>query len=101
MPGEEQQLQVTVATENRNLKISPFMHAADDQIGIGNEWQDWLEELERELRYFKITDPVDKKDSIIIYGGKEISRLAKNLPDPAEGDVYEKLKCRLNDYYTP
>ena len=55
-------------------------------------WEDWLEGIEREFRYFKITNQQDKKDAIIIYGGQEISRLEKNLPDPVERglNVYEK-----------
>ena len=37
--------------------------------------------IERELRYFKITEPADKKDALIIYKGKEIARLEKSLPN--------------------
>ena len=37
--------------------------------------------IERELRYFKITEPADKKDVLIIYKGKEIARLEKSLPN--------------------
>ena len=93
-------VQVVVQTESRNLKIHQFTHT-DDQTSIGVAWQDWMEELEREFRFFKITDPADKKDALIIYGGKEIARLAKSLPDPAEGDAYEKVKNKLNTYYMP
>ena len=54
-----------------------------------------------ELRYFKISDPADKKDASIIYGGKEIARLVKSLPDPLEDlNTYDKLKTKLN-YFTP
>ena len=27
--------------------------------------------------------------------------MAKNLPNPAKGDVYVKVKGKLNDYYMP
>ena len=61
-----------------------------------------MEEIERELRYFKISDPADKKDALIIYGGKEIARLEKSLPDPHEDlYTYDKLKSKLNNYFTP
>ena len=89
---------VTVVTESRNLKIAPFSHA-DDQISTGNGWQDWIEDIERQFRFFKITDAQDKQDASIIFGGKEMySRLAQSLPDPAEGDVYTKLKDKPNTY---
>ena len=32
--------------------------------------ENWLDSIEREFRYFKITDPIDKKDALTIYGGK-------------------------------
>lgn len=37
----------------------------------------------------KAEKPIVKRDALIIYGGKEIARLGKNLPDPeAEEDVF-------------
>ena len=39
---------------------------------------------------------------MIIYGGKEIARLEKNLPDPDDdSNEYEKLRKKLNDYFAP
>lgn len=95
---------VTVITESRNLRSLPFK-PSEDQLSTGKAWEDWLEEIEREFRYFRITSPLDKKDAIIIYGGQEIARLAKSLPDPedpdGELDVYQKLRKKLNDYFIP
>ncbi|XP_038054673.1 uncharacterized protein LOC119726895 [Patiria miniata] len=97
----QQPVPITVVTETRNLKSQPFTHP-DDQISTGNAWEEWLEGIEREFRYFKISSPIDKKDALIIYGGKEIARLEKSLPNPGDvDDVYEKLKTKLNSYYTP
>ena len=74
----------------------------DDQLTTGKIWDEWLEEIEREFRFFRITEPVDKKDALLIYGGKVISRLEKNLPNPmGELNEYEKLKRKLNDYFMP
>ena len=47
------------------------------------------------------TEAADKKDAIIIYGGKEIARLEQSLPDPEIADVYLKLRTNLNDHFTP
>ncbi|CAG2232334.1 unnamed protein product [Mytilus edulis] len=93
---------ITVVTENRNLRTLPFT-PSEDHLTTGSQWEEWLEGIEREFRYFRITEPEDKKDAMIIYGGKEISRLEKSTPDPVDRrmDVYEKLKKKLNDYFAP
>ncbi|CAC5411394.1 unnamed protein product [Mytilus coruscus] len=85
---------ITVVTENRNLRTLPFT-PSEDHLTTGSQWEEWLEGIEREFRYFRITDPEDKKDAMIIYGGKEISRLEKSTPDPVDRrmDVYEKLNA--------
>ena len=41
-----------------------------------------------------------KKDARIIYGGNEIARLEKSLPDPETGEVYTKLRTKLNGHFT-
>ena len=91
---------VTTVTQTRQLRSPPF-HPSSDQIQAGQEWEEWLEGIEREFRYFKITDAQDKKDAIIIYGGKELARLERSLANPTDGDDYEKLRKKLNDYFTP
>ncbi|CAC5368591.1 unnamed protein product [Mytilus coruscus] len=91
-------LQITV--EGRQV---PVVKIEEDHLTTGSQWEEWLEGIEREFRYFRITDPEDKKDAMIIYGGKDISRLEKSTPDPVDRrmDVYEKLKKKLNDYFAP
>ena len=92
-----------IATESRSLRALPF-RTTEDQLSTGKEWEEWLEAIEREFRYFKISSPTDKKDAIIIYGGREIARLEKSLPDPTEPtdlNEYEKLRKKLNDYFMP
>lgn len=91
---------ITVTTETRQLKTLPF-RPSSDQMQAGQEWEEWCEGIEREFRYFKITDAQDKKDAMIIYGGKDLARLEKSLTDLIDGDVYQKLRRKLNDYYTP
>ena len=89
-----------MAEGGRNLQIRPFT-VEDDHIATGEKWEEWLEELEREMRFFRISEPEDKKDAMLIYGGAEIRRLEKSLQDPNEGDIYSKLKGKLNNYYAP
>ena len=99
--GDDNPVQeVHVVTETRNLKAQPFIVPEDANM-IGREWEEWIEGIEREFRYFKITEAMDKKDALIIYGGKEIARLEKSLPDPTDGNDYEKLKTKLNNHFIP
>ena len=69
---------VMVITASRNLRALPFI-PSDDQLTIRKDWEDWLEEMERVFRYFKITSPLDKKDAIIIYGGPAYSTASENF----------------------
>ena len=89
-----------MAEKGRNFKINPFT-VENDQIAMGEKWEEWLEELEREMRFFRISEAGDKKDDMLIYGGTEIRRLDKSQEDPMQGDVYSKLKEKLTDYYAP
>jgi hypothetical protein len=59
-----------------------------------------IEGIEREFRYFRITEPIDKKDVLLIYGGKEIVRLNKSLKNERaeELDEYAVLKNKLDKY---
>ena len=43
------------------------------------------------------------KDALITYGGQEISRLEKSLPNPEEPgqNVYQKMRGKLNEYFIP
>ena len=63
----DREQRVTVINETRNLKTGPFMHP-DDQISTGKAWEEWIDGLEREFRYFRITSADDKADALIIYG---------------------------------
>ena len=66
---------VTVITESGNLRALPF-RSSEDQLSTGKAWEDWLEGIEREFRYFKIVNPQDKKIrwSGNIQAGEEPSR---------------------------
>ncbi|CAC5357722.1 unnamed protein product [Mytilus coruscus] len=96
--GEPQR--ITIVTETRNLRSQPFI-ASDDQISTGKQWEEWLESIEREFGYFRITEPEDKKDALIIYGGKDIARLERSLRNEEGEDEYNIFKSKLNKYYMP
>ena len=43
-----------MAEGGRNLRINPFT-VDEDHIAMGEKWDEWLEELEREMRFFRMT----------------------------------------------
>ena len=92
---------VRVNLVTRDLRIEPFK-PTNDRLLTGRAWQEWVENLERQFRFFKIGDISDRKDALLIFGGQEITCLNKWLPDPSgKLDDYEKVKKKLNDYYVP
>ena len=93
---------VIVITESGTLRALSF-RITEDQLSTGKAWEDWLESIEREFRYFRITDASDRKKALIIYGGQEISRLEKSLPDPEDRglNIYEKFGKKLSNYFSP
>ena len=70
----------TFVPETRHLPIEQFK--LRDSCNAGKDWKLWLEEIEREFRYFRINTPTDKKDALIIFGGREIAYLETYLPEP-------------------
>ena len=60
----------TVVTEKKNLLIQPFKPT--DRLLVGKAWGVWLEENKREFRYYRIHTPNDKKDALLIFGGREL-----------------------------
>ena len=97
---DQNEAAATVVSERRNLLIQPFKPT--DRLSVGKAWREWLEEIEREFRYYRINTPNDKKDALLIFGGRELRRLDKYLPDLADNlDEYQKIRKKLNDYYLP
>ena len=78
---------VTIIPDSRYLKALPF-RPTEDQLSIEKCWEDWLESIKREFRYFRTNNPIDKKDALIINVGPEIARLEKSLLDE---DPYRSL----------
>lgn len=103
--GDENERVVVI---NKALKTEPFV-PSEDELRNGKLWEEWLQGIEREFRYFQVTSVQDKKDALIIYGGKEIARLENSLPNPTvvpnyaeqgeQLDAYTKLKWKLTDFY--
>ena len=47
----------------------------DEMSAVGKAWQEWLKGIEREFRFFKMLEAVEKKDAIIVHRGNERARL--------------------------
>ncbi|KAK3747209.1 hypothetical protein QZH41_004124 [Actinostola sp. cb2023] len=90
-----------VTLSNRQLNIYPFQPTKDT-----NEtavlWGKWLKNIERQFRYFGISDAEAKKDGLIIYGGQQIADLEDTLPDSTgDGDQYKTCVEKLNKHFLP
>jgi hypothetical protein len=66
---------------HRNLTIKPFLKQADNN-DTALCWQKYKKEIERQFRFFGITDPETKKDGLLIYGGQDLVDVDDALPDP-------------------
>ncbi|CAB4005010.1 calpain-7 isoform X1 [Paramuricea clavata] len=68
-------------------------------------WEKWLRNIERQFRYFGITDPEMKKDGLIIYSGQIIADLEDTLLDAtgeeAGEDAYAQLIIKPNKHFLP
>ena len=85
----------TFKPETRPLPIEQFK--LRDSHNANKDWKLWLEEIERESRYFRINSPTDKKDALI-----KIAYLEKYLPElDGKLDEYQKLREKFNTYFLP
>ena len=59
--------------------------------------------IKPEFRYFCINDPMNKKDAMIIFGGRELACLEKSLPNPTDEGMndYDRLQSKINAYFIP
>ena len=92
---------IRIVSQSRDLNVLSFREA-EQKHSRGKHWTEWLEDIERQFRHFKIHDPFDQRDGLIIYEGREIARFEKVLPDPCSKlNEYEKLKIKLNTHFLP
>ena len=87
----------------KSLKIEPFK-IPENPLEIGRAWREWIEDFQDEMLYFEIAKIRDCVNAQKIYGGKEIKKLARNLPETAPvvgDDDNKKLKRKLNNHFLP
>ena len=95
--------EIRVLSVGKSLKIEPFK-IPEQPLEVGRAWREWIEDFEEEISYFEITEIRDRVSALKIYGGKEIKKLAPNLPDTAPlvgDDDYKKLKRKLDHHFLP
>ena len=88
-----------MAEGGRNLTIKPFT-LDENHIEMEETWEEWLDELEQVMKFFRISDAEDKKDAMLIYCGVEILQLEKSLQIQKEGAIYVKLRGKLNNHFS-
>ena len=95
--------EIRVFSTGKSLRIEPFK-IPENPLEVGRAWREWIEDFEDETSYFEITEIRDRVSALKIYGGKEIKKLARNLPDTAPvvgDDDYKKLKRKLDNHFLP
>ena len=95
--------EIRVLSVGKSLKIEPFK-IPENPLEVGRAWREWIEDFEDETSYFEITEIRDRVNALKIYGGKEIKKFARNLPETASvvgDDDYKKLKRKLNNHFLP
>ena len=95
--------EIRVFSTGKSLRIEPFK-IPENPLEVGRAWREWIEDFEDETSYFEITEIRDRVSALKIYGGKEIKKLALNLPDTAPvvgDDNYKKLKRKLDNHFRP
>ena len=66
-----------ISVINRQLNVRPFQ-INENRTETASNWEKWLQNIERQLRYFGINDPEMKKDGLIIYGGPNNRRFRRD-----------------------
>ena len=80
----------------------------DDPILTGTKWEKWLNRFQRQISYFKIEDPADQKNALLIYGGEKLEDVEDTETDPPDPtppipafNPYTRLVAKLNSYFLP
>lgn len=63
------------------------------------KWQKYKKEIERQFRFFGITDPETKKDGLLIYGEQDLVDVDDALPEPTDDDAYKILICKIDNHF--
>ncbi|KAK3731357.1 hypothetical protein QZH41_007150 [Actinostola sp. cb2023] len=92
-----------IGTPKRNLNIKPFVKQADSN-DTAVRWERYKKDVERQFRFFGITDPETKKDGLLIYGGEDLVDIEDALPNPTSqdgDDVYTVLIRKFDNHFMP
>jgi hypothetical protein len=87
----------------RNLTIKPFLKQTDSH-DTALQWQRYKKDIDRQFRFFGITDPDTKKDGLLICGGQDLVDIDEALPDPTRQDsdnAYTLLIRKIDSHFIP
>lgn len=94
---------VTNVVIQRHLTIKPFVKQADNNDTI-LRLERYKQDIDRKFGFFGITDPMRKKDGLLIYGGEDIVDVDKALHDTTSKDGnnnYKVLIRKINTHFMP
>ena len=91
----------TLFITHKQSNLEPFQ-LTEGMMASGRNWERWLKDFKRQAQYYGIRDPEEKKQAILVFGGREVTICEDSRPDLDNNrDVYERMVEKLNNHFVP
>ena len=70
-PKMTQPQKKTLFITHKHLNLPPFQLTEDIMTSRQN-WDMWLKDFERQAQYYGIIDPEEKRQELLVFGGKKL-----------------------------
>ena len=90
----------TLLIIHKQLNLQPFQ-LTEDIMASEQNWERQFKDFERQAQYYGIRDPEEKKQALLVFGGREVTICEDSLTDLDNGDVYERMVQKLNNHFVP
>ena len=87
----------TLFIKHKQLNLQPFQ-LTEDTMTSGRNWERWLKDFGKQAQYYGIWNPEEKKQALLVFGGREVTICEDSLPDlDNNGDAYERMVQKLSN----
>ena len=91
----------TLFITHKQLNLQLFQ-LTEDIMASGWNWERWLKDFQRQAQYHGIRDPEEKKQALVVFGGREATICEDSLSElDNNGDVYERMFQKHNNHFVP
>lgn len=89
------------AWDNNHVKrlILAQFEPRGNSVEVARQMKAYLKEADLQLAAIRVTEAEDKKNLLLLAGGKYIRDVNESVADPAQGDAYAKLTNKLKTHY--